>query len=91
MGIAFSILIAAVGAILRFATTVPADQHGFNIQTGGLILMIAGAVGLVLSVVFWSRFSPLGRHDQSTSRREESVSSDGQGRVVDETSERVTR
>jgi len=91
MGIAISILVGAVGAILRFAMTAPANQHGFNVQTAGTILMIAGAVGLVLSVVFWSSFSPLGRRDTSVSRREESLTPDGQGRVVNETQEHITR
>jgi hypothetical protein len=91
MGIAISILIGAVGAVLRYAMTAPENQHGFNVNTVGMIMMIAGGVGLVLSVVFWSSFSPLGRRDSSVSRREESVTPDGQGRVVNETQERTTR
>lgn len=91
MGIAISILIGAVGAILRYAMTAPSNQGGFNVNTVGMILMIAGGVGLVLSMVFWSSFSPLGRRDSSVSRREESVTPDGQGRVVNETQERTTR
>ena len=50
MGIGTSLLLIAVGAILRFAVT--ASTHGFNIQTVGLILMIVGAVGLLISL-FW--------------------------------------
>jgi hypothetical protein len=91
MGIAISILIGAVGAILRYAMTAPADQHGFNIHTAGLILMIAGGVGLVLSMLFWSSFSPLSRREQSVSRREETTTPDGQGRVVQESRDQVTR
>ena len=48
MGIGVSILLIAAGAILRFAVT--ATTSGFSIQTVGLILMIAGAAGLVLSL-----------------------------------------
>jgi hypothetical protein len=91
MGIAISILLGAVGAILRFSMTAPANQHGFNVQTAGVILMIAGAVGLVVSMLFWSSFSPLGRREQSVSRREETTTPDGQGRVVNETRDQVTR
>jgi hypothetical protein len=91
MGIGLSILVGAVGAILRYAVTAPANQHGFNIHTGGVILMIAGGVGLLLSILFWSSFSPYGRRDQSSSRSEEIVTQDGheQGRVVRETRDHV--
>jgi hypothetical protein len=41
-----------VGAILTFAVTVSAS--GFNINTVGIILMLAGALGLLLSLLFWS-------------------------------------
>ena len=93
MGIAISIFIGAVGAILRYALTAPANQHGFDVHTGGVILMIAGAVGLLLSMLFWSSFAPFGRRDLSTSRREATITEDGteQGRVVSETQARVLR
>ena len=52
MGIGTSIFLIAVGAILRFAVTW--TVNGVNIQTVGLILMIVGIVGLVLSLIFWS-------------------------------------
>jgi Domain of unknown function (DUF6458) len=45
-----SILLIAVGAILRYAVT--ASTSGISLPTVGLILMIVGIVGLVLSV-FW--------------------------------------
>lgn len=93
MGIGISILVGAVGAILRYAVTAPANQHGFNIHTVGMILLIAGAAGLVLSMLFWSSFSPLGRRAQSISRREETVTQDGhqQGRVVEESRDHIER
>jgi hypothetical protein len=50
MALGTALFLIAVGAILRFAVT--ATAHGFNIQTVGLILMIVGAVGLVISL-FW--------------------------------------
>lgn len=92
MGIGISIFIGTVGAILRYALTAKANQHGFNVHTGGVILMIAGGVGLALSMLFWSSFAPFGRRDQSSSRTEETISQDGheQGRVVRETRDHVT-
>lgn len=50
MGIGTSILLIAVGAVLRFAVTV--STSGFSIHTIGVILMIAGAVGLLLSLLW---------------------------------------
>jgi hypothetical protein len=48
MGIGTSIFLIAVGAILYFA--VNADVSGLEISTVGLILMIVGALGLVISL-----------------------------------------
>ena len=48
MTIGTSIFLIAVGAILKYA--VNATVAGFSIQTAGLILMIAGAVGLVIGL-----------------------------------------
>ncbi len=45
-----SLMVIAVGAILRFAVT--ATVGGFAVSTAGLVLMIVGAVGLVLGVYF---------------------------------------
>lgn len=51
MGIGVGILLIAVGAILDFAITV--NGRGFNIHTVGLILMIAGVVGILLELVLF--------------------------------------
>lgn len=61
MGIALSLLLIAVGAILRFA--VSADADGWDLQTTGLILMGVGALGVVLSLVFWSSWGGFGRRE----------------------------
>jgi hypothetical protein len=52
MGIGTSLFLIAVGAILYFA--VNADISGIEISTIGLILMIVGIVGLVISLFFLS-------------------------------------
>ncbi len=59
MGIVLSLIMIAVGAILRFAVT--ADAAGINLQTAGVVLMIVGAVGVVLSLVFWSTWGGFAR------------------------------
>jgi Domain of unknown function (DUF6458) len=48
MTIGASIFLIAVGAILRYAVDVTVS--GIEIQTIGLILMIAGAVGLIIGL-----------------------------------------
>jgi hypothetical protein len=51
-----SLLLIAAGAILRYAVT--ATTSGIDLQTVGLVLMIVGIVGLVLSLMWmgvWSR------------------------------------
>jgi predicted membrane channel-forming protein YqfA (hemolysin III family) len=59
MSIGVSIFLLVVGAILTFAVNVSAS--GFNANTVGIILMLAGALGLLLSLLFWSSFSPWNR------------------------------
>ncbi|MDQ1725612.1 MAG: hypothetical protein QOG52_2640 [Frankiaceae bacterium] len=51
MGIGVSIFLIAVGAILKFAVHV--TTHGFNIQTVGVILMVVGAIGLLMSTLIF--------------------------------------
>ena len=48
--IATAMFLIAVGAILRYAINVETDV--INIQTVGLILMIAGGAGLALSLLY---------------------------------------
>lgn len=58
MGIGTSLVIIAVGAILRFAVTVTSTS--FNLHTVGVILMIVGAVGFLISLFFWSSWGGFG-------------------------------
>jgi hypothetical protein len=50
MTLGASIFLIAVGAILRYAVT--ASVSGVSLTTVGLILMIAGAVGLVIGLSY---------------------------------------
>jgi membrane protein implicated in regulation of membrane protease activity len=56
MSIGSSIFLIAVGAILRYAVT--ATVSGISIQTIGLILMLAGILGLVLSLLYLLAWRP---------------------------------
>jgi uncharacterized protein DUF6458 len=60
MGVGVSLLLIAAGAILTWA--VSAETSGIDLNTVGVILMIVGAVGLVLSLVFWSSWGGFGTH-----------------------------
>jgi hypothetical protein len=48
-------LLIAVGAVLRFAVSISA--HGFNLHTIGVILMIVGGVGVVISLLWMTLWS----------------------------------
>jgi hypothetical protein len=52
MGIGVSLILIAAGAILTWAVNV--SSSGFNINTVGIILLVVGIVGLLLSLMFWS-------------------------------------
>lgn len=51
-----SIFLIALGAILRYAVT--ATVSGISLSTVGLILMIVGILGLVLSLLYMFAWSP---------------------------------
>ena len=58
MGVGVSLLLIAAGAILTWAVT--AEASGVDLNTIGVILMVVGAAGLVLSLVFWSSWGAFG-------------------------------
>ena len=67
MGLTVSLLLAAAGAILIWAVNTSAS--GFNIHTAGVILLVIGIVGFVVSLVFWSSWAGPGYFTQGGSRR----------------------
>ena len=74
-GLVASLIVIAVGAILDFAVTVSPDQHGLNLNTIGVILLIVGIVGAIASValVAWG---------SGGVRRHRTLIDDGNGNVV---------
>lgn len=52
MRIGGSLLLIALGAILKFAVNTDKNTHGFNIGTAGVILMVVGAIGLLISLIW---------------------------------------
>ena len=53
MGIGVSIFLLALGAVLTFA--VEAEISGLDIRVVGIILMVAGAIGLLLTMLVFGR------------------------------------
>jgi len=54
MGIGVGLILIAVGAILTWGVTDTSDA--INLDAVGVILMIVGAIGAILSMIFWSSF-----------------------------------
>jgi hypothetical protein len=70
VGLGVSIFLIAVGAILTWA--VNASVSGLELNTIGVILMIVGVIGLVLSMIFWSSWGGV-----ANSRRRTTYVEDG--------------
>ena len=66
MGIGTSIFLIAVGAILYFA--VDATVSGLEITTIGLILMICGGLGLLISLFFLGSYRRGGTTERTVVR-----------------------
>ena len=69
MGVGVSLFLITLGLILWLAVT--ATVQGIDINLVGLILVIVGSIGLLLSLVFWSTWGGVGGV-----RRETTVVSD---------------
>lgn len=55
MGIGVSLVLIAAGAILVWG--VQSDVAGISEDAIGVILMVVGAIGLLLSLIFWSSWA----------------------------------
>jgi Domain of unknown function (DUF6458) len=71
MGLGVSLVLIAVGAILTWA--VNAEVSGLDITVIGVILMIVGLVGFLMSMLFWSSWGGPGY----AARRRTAVVDDG--------------
>jgi hypothetical protein len=58
VGIAVSLILIAFGAILTWA--VNEEPSGLDLTVVGVILMIVGLVGFILTLLFWSEWGPRG-------------------------------
>ena len=64
MGIGVSLILVAAGAILTWA--VETEVSGVDINTVGIILMVVGIAGALLSVVFWTSWGGFGGRSDTT-------------------------
>jgi hypothetical protein len=59
MGVGVSLILIAVGAVLTWAVHV-SHSGGVNVHLIGVILLVVGAIGALLSLVFWSSWGGFG-------------------------------
>ena len=58
MTLGVSLLLVAAGAILIWGVT--GEASGIDVDAIGVILMVIGIVGLILSMIFWSSWGGVG-------------------------------
>ena len=64
MGLGVSLLLIAVGAILIWG--LQSDVAGISEDAIGVILIVVGALGLILSMMVWSSWGGMGGRRRST-------------------------
>ena len=60
MGFGVGIFLIAVGAVMAFALNVDTSGSGVNLHTIGIILLVVGVLGTLLSMFFWSSWGGFG-------------------------------
>lgn len=75
--IGLGVVMAVIGAILKYAVTV--TTTGFNVNTGGVILLVVG----ICSVVIGGAMFALGANRRTTTRESVQVTPGGSERLVE--------
>jgi uncharacterized membrane protein YciS (DUF1049 family) len=76
-GMVFSMISIAVGAVMYWAVT--SQGHGFRLSTVGVILIVVGVVGLVIStIIFATSRRPAGNRNRTYDKQV----TDTQGRTA---------
>ncbi|MEY2425375.1 MAG: hypothetical protein QOI61_947 [Actinomycetota bacterium] len=81
MGIGVALFLFAVGAIMRFAIEVNTNGT-VDVHMIGVILMIVGGVGALLSMAFWSTWGGWGGNTNGNSDNNVIVERDRPRRTV---------
>ncbi len=55
MGLGVSLILIAVGAVLTWAVHV--STNGVDVNAVGVVLLVVGLIGAVLSMIFWSTWA----------------------------------
>ena len=78
MTLGVSLLLVAAGAILVWGVT--GEVQGIDVDAVGVILMVVGVIGFILSLIFWDTWGrgPVGRRVRYVGRRTRSPH-DGRG------------
>lgn len=76
-GMVFSTIAIAAGAIMYWAVT--SQGHGFRVSTAGVILMVVGGIGLVISTVVFA----VSRRPASRNRTYDKQVTDTAGRTAE--------
>ena len=64
-GMVFSMISIAAGAVMYWAVT-STEGHGFRLSTVGVILMVVGVIGLVIStIIFATSRRPVGTRNRT--------------------------
>lgn len=63
MGLGVSLILIAVGAVLIWAVDV--STNGVNVHAIGVVLLIVGCIGAILSMIFWSSWAGPGYFTRS--------------------------
>lgn len=79
------IFLIAAGAILRFAVA-PGSPHGLNVHVVGIVLMLAGVLGLLVALLVRR---PLNRHPLGQSRRRQENEDPGSTEIKEAAAARV--
>jgi hypothetical protein len=69
MGLGAGIFLIAIGAILAFAVNVNTGG-AIDLHTIGLILLVVGVIGTLLSMVFWSSWGGTSYISRRRTRRD---------------------
>jgi hypothetical protein len=80
LGTGTCIALIAVGAILRFALS-PSSPHGLNVHVVGVIVIGAGVLGLLLSLLVWGPLNPARRRGAASAATTRLPADDAQRRI----------
>jgi hypothetical protein len=80
LGTGTCVALIAIGAILRFALPT-GSPHGLNVHVVGVVVIGAGVLGLLLSLLVWGPLNPARRRRAALSATARPPVMDAQGRV----------